>query len=183
MASHHPATDTVPWPTRELKLCFQSRQIFFLSAHIHTHIHTLLLKLIFSNTISSDRLWYVSRYSLNRREHYGSSFYFFQFFQYFCFFRAAPTAYGNPQARGWIRAAATGLYHSSQNCQIWATSATLHHSSRRCHIPNPLNKARDRTKSSWILVEFLTCWATMGISGSSFKRPLYNMVNFYFSKS
>ena len=30
----------------------------------------------------------------------------------FCFFRAVPSAYGSSQARGWIRAAATGLHHS-----------------------------------------------------------------------
>ena len=46
----------------------------------------------------------------------------------------------------------------------------LHHSSWKRQILNPLNEARDRTcvltdtskVPSWILVGFLTCWATMG---------------------
>ena len=33
-------------------------------------------------------------------------------------FRAAPMAYGGSQARGWIRAIAAGLHHSSQQCWI-----------------------------------------------------------------
>ena len=47
----------------------------------------------------------------------------------FFFFRATPTAHGGSQARGRIRATATGLYHSS--CQR--------------QILNPLSEARDRT--------------------------------------
>ena len=46
-----------------------------------------------------------------------------------CFLGPAPTAYGGSQARGPIRAAATGLHHSSQQCQIL----------------NPMNEARDQT--------------------------------------
>ena len=45
------------------------------------------------------------------------------------YFRATPVAYGVSQARGRIRAAATGLHHSSLQCQIL----------------NPLSKARDQT--------------------------------------
>ena len=36
-------------------------------------------------------------------------------FFFFLFFRAAPTAYGSSQARGWIRAVAAGLNHSHNN--------------------------------------------------------------------
>ena len=44
---------------------------------------------------------------------------------FFCLFRAASTAYGGAQARGWIRAIAASLYHShsnmgSQPC-LWPT--------------------------------------------------------------
>ena len=50
---------------------------------------------------------------------------------FFClfllFFRAAPAAYGDSQARGPIR----------------ATAASLHHSSRQLQILNPLSEARD----------------------------------------
>ena len=44
----------------------------------------------------------------------------------------------------------------------------LHHSSQQCQILNPLSEARDQTTSSWILVRFLTFWATMGIPLSLF---------------
>ena len=46
------------------------------------------------------------------------------FFVLFCFvFKAALMAYGGSQARGQIRAVATGLHHSSQQHQIRVTSA------------------------------------------------------------
>ena len=35
----------------------------------------------------------------------------------FFLFRAAPAAHGSSQARGWIRAAAAGLYHSHSNTE------------------------------------------------------------------
>ena len=38
----------------------------------------------------------------------------------------------------------------------------LPHSSQQCQILNPLSVARAPPASSWILVGFLTCWATMG---------------------
>ena len=40
---------------------------------------------------------------------------FFFFFGLFPFSRAAPVAYGDPQARGLIRAGAAGLCHSHSN--------------------------------------------------------------------
>ena len=47
------------------------------------------------------------------------------FFSFFClFFRVAPVAYGDSQARGQIGAAAAGLHHSSQQHGIQAVSAT-----------------------------------------------------------
>ena len=49
----------------------------------------------------------------------------------FFFFRATPKAHGGSQARGRIRATATGLYHSS--CQR--------------QILNPLSEARDQTRN------------------------------------
>ena len=36
---------------------------------------------------------------------------------FFCAFRAAPTACGGSQARGWIRAVATGLHHSHNDME------------------------------------------------------------------
>ena len=42
----------------------------------------------------------------------------------FLLFRATPSAYGGTQARGRIRAVATGLHHSHSQHKIQALSAT-----------------------------------------------------------
>ena len=42
----------------------------------------------------------------------------FYFISFFGLFRAAPAAYGDSQARGQIRAAATGLHHSHSNAMF-----------------------------------------------------------------
>ena len=74
----------------------------------------------------------------------------------FYFFRATSMAYGSSQARGRVGAVAASLRHS----HIWATSETY---AAAC------NNARSWTRwarpgieptSSWILVGFLTHWAT-----------------------
>ena len=74
-------------------------------------------------------------------------------FLFVCFFlfRAAPSAYGNSQARGWIRATAASLHLATA---MWDLSPIhyLYHSSWECWIPNPLSEARDRTTSSWRLI-------------------------------
>ena len=51
------------------------------------------------------------------RFHRSFNRFLFVFYLLFIFvlFRAAPTAYGGCQARGWIRVAATGLHHSHSN--------------------------------------------------------------------
>ena len=65
---------------------------------------------------------------------------FFFFFGLFAFYRAAPVAYGDSQARDLIGTVAAGLHHSHSNV------CNLHHSSRQCWILNPLSGARDRTR-------------------------------------
>ena len=75
-------------------------------------------------------------------------------------FRAAPTAHGGSQARGWIRAVATGLHHSHCNMgsepylrptpQLMAGSST--HWARPGIEPT----------SSWMLVRLINCWAMIG---------------------
>ena len=74
---------------------------------------------------------------------------------------ATPVAYGNTQARGPIRAAAA----------TYATAAETPHASRicnqcydlrQCQILNSLKRQGMEPASSWILVGFLICWATMG---------------------
>ena len=72
----------------------------------------------------------------------------------FFFYRAASAAYGGSQARGWIRAAASGLHHSHSNTgselHLWptpkVTAASLTHWARPGIEP----------ASSWIRVRFLS---------------------------
>ena len=51
---------------------------------------------------------------LSTKQQAGSNI-LFLFFLFFVFSRVAPTAYGGSQARGLIRAVATGLGHSHSN--------------------------------------------------------------------
>ena len=76
----------------------------------------------------------------------------------FCLFRTAPTAYGGSQARGPIRAAATGLHQSHCN----AGSKPRLQPSWQGWILNPLSEARDQTWTSWMVVRFVDHWAPMG---------------------
>ena len=72
---------------------------------------------------------------------------FFFFFFFFCPFAiswAAPTAYGGSQARGPIRAVATGLRQSHSSVDP-SCVCDLHHSSQQHWILNPLSKARNQT--------------------------------------
>ena len=81
----------------------------------------------------------------------------------FVFFRAAPAAYGNPQARGWIWTAATSLRHSHgktrSKLRLWPN-----HSSQQRWILNPLSKVMDWTRvlmdTRWVHYH----WATTGTS-------------------
>ena len=59
------------------------------------------------------------------------------FFVFLFFFRDTITAYGGSQARGWIRAVATGLCHSHSKARSCVFD--LHHSSGQCRIPGPLS--------------------------------------------
>ena len=45
----------------------------------------------------------------------------------------------------------------------------LHHSSWQGWILSPLSEARIEPMSSWVLVRFVNCWATMGTPGFIFK--------------
>ena len=68
------------------------------------------------------------------------------FISFFLLFRAALTAYGGSQDRGWIGPAAAGLHCSSQQC--W--------------IPNPLSEARDWTYIFMDASQIRFHWAMMG---------------------
>ena len=56
------------------------------------------------------------------------------FFFFFCLFRVATAAYGGSQARGGIRAAATGLCHSRNNVGY---KPCLQSTSQLMAIPDP----------------------------------------------
>ena len=72
-----------------------------------------------ANTLKVESIWFFlefifqSRLTFSRRLEavaiYGTLYFIF------CLFRAAGTAYGSFQARGWIRTAVAGLYHSHGN--------------------------------------------------------------------
>ena len=77
-----------------------------------------------------------------------SSFFFF----FLVFSRAAPTAYGGPQARVLIRAVAAGLCQSHSNAGSEPHLRPTHSSQQR-RIPNPLNKTRDRTHNLMVPIQ------------------------------
>ena len=93
------------------------------------------------------------RYKISQDYQMQVSFFFLFFF--FCFFRAAPVAYGNSQARGRIRGTAAGLHHSKASPGLicnqhhsYSNAGSLTHWARPGIKPGP----------SQILVRFLTCW-------------------------
>ena len=78
--------------------------------------------------------------------------YTFLAFSFYFFSRAVCAAYGSSQARGQIRAVATGLPHSHTIPTAIATPTPnlshvfdLHYNSLQRWILNPMSKARDQT--------------------------------------
>ena len=76
----------------------------------------------------------------------------------------APIAYGNSQARGWIRAIAASLHQSHSNGRskplLWPTP-----SSWQCWILNPMGEARDQTPVLVNTSQVCYHWDTMGTPG------------------
>ena len=72
-------------------------------------------------------------------------------------FRATPTEYGNSQARHWIGATAAGLCHSNTGSEphVWSTPIAQVNTLSLTHWPGI------EPTSLWILVWFVTHWATM----------------------
>ena len=101
----------------------------------------------------------LSKCGLNFILFYFILFYFILFFV-FCLFRAAPVAYGGSQARGLIRATATGLHHSSQQ--------------RR--IGNPVSEARDQTHNLMVPIQIRFYCTKMGTPGLNFKNTFHLQV-------
>ena len=82
----------------------------------------------------------------------SSSFFFF-----FCPFRAASTAYGSSQGRGWIRAAAAALCHT-QPQQRWIQAMSVTYTTAHGNTRSLIHWARPGIEpaSSWILVKFVS---------------------------
>ena len=73
-------------------------------------------------------------------------------FLFLCLFRAAPSAYGGPQARGGIRAVAAGLCHSNTRSAS-STYITAHgNAGSLTHWARP----GIESASSWMLVRFIS---------------------------
>ena len=75
---------------------------------------------------------------------------------------AAPVAYGGSQARGLIRAAASGLCHSHSKA---GSEPCLPPTPQLMAMPDPSSTEQGHWLnpcSSWMLVRFTNCWATMG---------------------
>ena len=93
---------------------------------------------------------------LNESNDYGSLQYYFSVYNFFfvvvvvvvivAISWAAPEAYGDSQARGWIGAAATGLRQSHSNAGSEPGLRPTPQLTQR-RIVNPLSKGRDRTRN------------------------------------
>ena len=85
----------------------------------------------------------------------------FFFFFLFSFLRLAPAAFGSTQARGWIKATSTGLYHSQSN--VWSEPfLQLHHNSGNTRSLTHWVRPGIEPTYSWILVMFVNQWAMKG---------------------
>ena len=98
--------------------------------------------------------------------YFYSHFFLFIYLFIYCLFRAASMANGSSQARGWIRATAADLLHSTA---MWDPSHILglHHSSWQCWSLIHWTRPGIEPTSLWILVRFLNRWAMMGTPTST----------------
>ena len=74
---------------------------------------------------------------INSQDHRKGPFIFIIFFLFFfflVFFRAAPVAYGDSQARGLIGAVSAGLHHSHRNTR---SEPGLHPTPQLMAMPDP----------------------------------------------
>ena len=117
--------------------------------------------------ITSDPLYRVLSIRQDPRAKFRSlltklALFIYLFIYLFCLFRATREAYGDSQARGWIRAYATGTATPDLS-RNWG----LHHNSQKRQILNPLSQARNRTCVLRDASQICFRWAMMGTPGLS----------------
>ena len=108
--------------------------------------------------------------------------YFILFYFIFCLFRDAPTAYGDFQARGRIRAVAAGLHYSHYNVNP-IRDCDLHHMSRQCQILNTPIEARDWTCIFIDASQICFCWAMKNAPISVLINTLQQWINYTLIKN
>ena len=91
----------------------------------------------------------------------------FLLFFLFLLFRAAPTVYGDSQARGQIGATAASLPTATAT-QDPSHIYDLHHNSWQCQVLNPLSEARDRTHNLMVPSQIHFRCTMMGIPEAEF---------------
>ena len=69
--------------------------------------------------------------------------------------------FSRPGVKLELRLPAHATHTTSTSTRNPSHICNLHHSSWQRQILNPLSKPRDQTTSSWILVGFITRWATI----------------------
>ena len=89
----------------------------------------------------------------------------YTFFFFFFFFFGTPVAYGGSQARGWNRAVAAGLHHTTMPDP--SRICNLHHSSWQYQILKPTERGQGSNLCLHVLMDASQIhfhWATMGPS-------------------
>ena len=134
---------------------------FHVGWHIGSRFYTNRTDLVPTLQVRKLRLSEASRFELSLTPDLSPPPFFF-----LCM--AAPVAYGSLQPSSWIGAAAAGLHHSHSNTGSkprLETFTTAHgNAGSLTHSVGP----EIELGSSWILVRFVICWATMGTPQLSF---------------
>ena len=110
--------------------------------------------------LTSHQAWLMSWYFVDFFMQYITHFFFF-----FFVFLGTPVAYGGSQARGWNRAVAAGLHHTTMPDP--SRICNLHHSSWQYQILKPTERGQGSNLCLHVLMDASQIhfhWATMGPS-------------------
>ena len=116
-------------------------------------------RVYFPWTTTNDTIYFHYQFFLLSIQRYD--WHFFSFF-FSCFLGLPPATYGSSEARGWIRALATGLHHRRSN-----TGSLTHRA-----------KPGIKPASSWMLVRFR--WAMKGTPDISFILTIYSTISGFY---